>query len=72
MARAKAVHVDSLLPIKDRVDDERKSLLARARLAPKDVCQLAYVVFFLHGIGHLLPWNFFITAQQVKIYFSTL
>ncbi|CAL8100332.1 unnamed protein product [Calicophoron daubneyi] len=29
---------------------------------PKDRCNLVYVIFFLAGIGTLLPWNFFITA----------
>ena len=33
---------------------------------PKDTCHLAYIIFYLHGIGHLLPWNFFITATLVK------
>ena len=32
---------------------------------PKDTCHLTYIIFYLHGIGHLLPWNFFITATQV-------
>ena len=32
---------------------------------PKDTCLLTYIIFYLHGIGHLLPWNFFITATQV-------
>ena len=47
-----------------RTRDEKELLL---RKPPRDTCWLAYMIFFLHGIGHLLPWNFFITAKQVKI-----
>lgn len=31
---------------------------------PIDMCMLTYLIFFLHGVGHLLPWNFFITAYD--------
>lgn len=27
---------------------------------------LTYIILFVHGIGHLLPWNMFITAHQVS------
>lgn len=33
---------------------------------PKDTCHLTYLIFYLHGVGHLLPWNFFITATLVS------
>ncbi|KAM9133347.1 equilibrative nucleoside transporter 3 [Pangshura tecta] len=35
---------------------------------PKDHLNGAYVIFFILGIGTLLPWNFFITAKQYWIY----
>ncbi|XP_074856363.1 equilibrative nucleoside transporter 3 isoform X2 [Carettochelys insculpta] len=35
---------------------------------PKDRLNGAYVIFFILGIGSLLPWNFFITAKQYWIY----
>jgi equilibrative nucleoside transporter 1/2/3 len=49
------------VPFKD--PSERDALLERGS-GPRDTCRLAYCFFFLHGVGHLLPWNFFITAQQ--------
>lgn len=44
---------------------ERSPLIGYGSDDPKDSCHLAYIIFYLHGIGHLLPWNFFITATQV-------
>ena len=35
--------------------------------APEDKGHVIYIIFFIQGIGMLLPWNFFITA---KSYFS--
>ena len=31
--------------------------------ASKDKYQLVYIIFLLHGIGILMPWNMFITAH---------
>ena len=28
-------------------------------------CRIVYIMFFVIGIGTLLPWNFYITATQV-------
>ncbi|KFV93289.1 Equilibrative nucleoside transporter 3, partial [Eurypyga helias] len=35
---------------------------------PSDRLHGAYVIFFLLGIGSLLPWNFFITAKHYWMY----
>lgn len=38
------------------------------RYSPEDSYNLVYFIFFLMGIGSLLPWNFFITAKHYWIY----
>ncbi|XP_060942659.1 equilibrative nucleoside transporter 3 [Limanda limanda] len=38
------------------------------RYSPEDSYCLVYMIFFLMGIGSLLPWNFFITAKHYWIY----
>ena len=32
---------------------------------PSDMCFATYLIFYIYGVGHLLPWNFFITANKV-------
>ncbi|KAG9275073.1 equilibrative nucleoside transporter 3 [Astyanax mexicanus] len=39
-----------------------------ARHRPQDSYCMVYGIFFLLGIGSLLPWNFFITAKQYWLY----
>ena len=46
--------------------NERSPLLSLEEGVPKDTCHLTYMIFYLHGIGNILPWNFFITATQVS------
>ncbi|KAM6916404.1 equilibrative nucleoside transporter 3 [Xenentodon cancila] len=38
------------------------------RYTPKDSFSMVYIIFFLMGIGSLLPWNFFITAKHYWLY----
>lgn len=38
------------------------------RYTPEDSYCLVYFMFFLMGIGSLLPWNFFITAKHYWLY----
>ncbi|NXT17405.1 S29A3 protein, partial [Syrrhaptes paradoxus] len=47
---------------------EEASVNRYSQQKPNDRFHGAYVIFFLLGIGSLLPWNFFITAKHYWMY----
>ncbi|CAD5111441.1 DgyrCDS749 [Dimorphilus gyrociliatus] len=51
-------------------DQESTSLLPRkgAIGVPKDRLKIVYAIFYLLGIGTLLPWNFFINGKHYFMY----
>lgn len=43
--------------------------MAKAQMSltpPKDKFKLVFLIFLLHGLGTLMPWNMFITAKSVS------
>lgn len=47
---------------------EEPSVNRASQPKPSDHLYGAYVIFFLLGVGSLLPWNFFITAKHYWAY----
>lgn len=47
---------------------EKSTVNRYSRQKPSDRLNGTYVIFFLLGIGSLLPWNFFITAKHYWMY----
>ncbi|MBN3326696.1 S29A3 protein, partial [Atractosteus spatula] len=67
----------SYLNAAESLDDDRDPLLPSEAEAspwfpgtqrPHDSYNLVYAIFFLLGVGSLLPWNFFITAKHYWVY----
>lgn len=53
----------------DDVTDEEQRLIHENGMAePRDRCAICYIIFYLLGLGSLLPWNFFITANEYWMY----
>lgn len=46
--------------------------MERAKLEinpPYDRFKLIYFILLIHGVGTLMPWNMFINAKAVSVYF---
>lgn len=54
----------------DDFDDDMQRLFKAPNTIPNDRFSLTYIVFYLLGMTTLLPWNFFITAEDVSFCFS--
>ncbi len=57
--------------VRDQEDDTitetlDKELLRGGQSAPHDKYSFNYIIFYLMGMTTLLPWNFFITAEDVS------
>ncbi|NXD63841.1 S29A3 protein, partial [Eolophus roseicapillus] len=60
-------HASTMHPDEEPLTED--PLLSRySQQKPSDRLHGAYVIFFLLGIGSLLPWNFFITAKHYWMY----
>lgn len=51
----------------DEYEDD-VDLLKSSNSAPNDRLSFTYIVFYLLGMTTLLPWNFFITAEDVSAF----
>ena len=47
-------------------DDDQEQLFKTPLIAPHDKFSFTYIVFYLLGTTTMLPWNFFITAEDVS------
>lgn len=50
----------------DTTDEDSEHLFKSPHNAPNDRFSFNYIVFYLMGIITLLPWNFFVTAEDVS------
>lgn len=49
------------------VGDDEKNLITK-RIAPHDKYNFTYMIFYLIGITTMVPWNFCLTAEDVRIF----
>lgn len=50
----------------DDFDDDTQQLFKAPNTIPNDRFLFTYIVFYLLGMTTMLPWNFFITAEDVS------
>lgn len=50
----------------DDFDDDTQNLFKADNTVPSDRFSFTYIVFYLLGMTTMLPWNFFITAEDVS------
>lgn len=57
--------------IRDEIEGPKDQAPLFKSLEPKDKYYMAYFIFYILGMTTLLPWNFFITADDVSkwVYF---
>lgn len=48
-------------------DNLEKELIRSGQSPPHDKYNFNYIIFYLMGMTTLLPWNFFITAEDVSL-----
>ena len=51
----------------DDFDDDTQNLFKANNTVPNDRFSFTYIIFYLLGMTTMLPWNFFITAEDVSI-----
>lgn len=50
----------------DDFDDDTQQLFKASNTVPNDRFGFTYMIFYLLGTTTLLPWNFFVTAEDVS------